>query len=33
MAIQFWKDMSILVGANEVAGHGKSVNLATDVHD
>lgn len=31
MAIQFWKDMSILVGDAELAGHGKSVNLSTSV--
>lgn len=31
MAIQFWQDMSILVGGLQVAGHGKSVNLATAV--
>lgn len=27
MAIQFWKDMSILEGGLELAGHGKSVEL------
>ena len=31
MAVQFWKDMSILVGDQELAGTGKSVNLATNV--
>lgn len=31
MAIQFWKDMSILVGAVEMAGHGKNVNCQTTV--
>jgi hypothetical protein len=27
MAIQFWKDMSILEGGLELAGHGKSVDM------
>ena len=31
MTIQAWTDMSILVGGLEVAGHGKDVNLATEV--
>jgi hypothetical protein len=31
MAIQFWKDMSILVGGYELAGQGKNVNLTVDV--
>jgi len=32
MAIQFWKDLSILEGGLELAGHGKNVNLAVDVN-
>lgn len=31
MAIQYWRDMSILEGGLELAGHGKNVNLQTDV--
>lgn len=31
MTIQFWKDMSILVGGIELAGHGKDVSLTTEV--
>lgn len=32
MAIQFWKNMSILEGGVELAGHGKSVALETTVN-
>lgn len=32
MAIQFWQNMSILVGQLELAGHGKNVQLKTDVN-
>jgi hypothetical protein len=31
MAVQFWKDMSILVGSIEMAGNAKNVTLSTDV--
>jgi hypothetical protein len=31
MAIQFWQDMSILVGQLELACHGKNVDLSTEV--
>jgi hypothetical protein len=31
MAIQFWKDLSILVGTIEVAGNAKNVNIAASV--
>jgi hypothetical protein len=31
MAIQFWQNMSILIGQLELACHGKNVNLATEV--
>jgi hypothetical protein len=31
MAIQFWKDMSILVGSREMAGNAKNVSLSTEV--
>lgn len=31
MTIQYWQDMSILVGGLELAGHGKDVQLATSV--
>lgn len=31
MAIQFWQDMSILVGDLEMAGNAKDVSLTTDV--
>jgi hypothetical protein len=31
MAIQFWQNMSILVGQLELACHGKNVDLATEV--
>lgn len=30
MAIQFWKDMSILEGSLELAGHGKNINITVD---
>jgi len=32
VSIQYWSDMSILVGGLELAGHGKDVNLATEVN-
>lgn len=31
MAIQFWKDLSILVGTIEVAGNAKNVNISASV--
>jgi hypothetical protein len=31
VTIQFWQDMSILVGGIELAGNGKSVTLRTEV--
>ena len=31
MTIQFWQDMSLLIGGLEVAGHGKDVDLSTTV--
>jgi hypothetical protein len=31
MAVQYWKDMSILVGSIEMAGNAKVVTLATEV--
>lgn len=31
MTIQYWSDMSVLVGAVELAGHGKNVMLETSV--
>ena len=31
MAVQYWQNMSILEGGVELAGHGKSVNLQTEV--
>lgn len=31
MSIQYWQDMSILVGGLELAGHGKDVQLQTTV--
>lgn len=31
MAVQYWKDLSILVGSLEMAGHGKECTLKTDV--
>jgi hypothetical protein len=30
MAIQFWKDMSILEGSLELAGHGKNISITVD---
>ena len=32
MAVDYWRDMSILDGGYELAGHGKSVNLAVSVN-
>lgn len=32
MAIQYWKDMSILVGDIELAGHAKNVELSVEVN-
>ena len=31
MTVQYWQDMSLLVGGLEVAGHGKNVDLSTTV--
>lgn len=32
MAVAYWQDMSVLDGGYELAGHGKSVNLAASVN-
>ena len=31
MAIQYWQDMSILVGSQEMAGNAKNISLSTEV--
>ena len=32
MTVQYWGDMSILIGSVEAAGHGKNFNLTVDVN-